>query len=1171
MSIRTPRQHRRFIKGRSISAVQQLEERRMLCYADGGVIQHIGSRSHPSANAAQLLADAVVPVVQEAVVQPGKVDPNKPNPMGNQEALPGNLQFNSRPGAPVSLYLDFDGQGETTFADGFLGFGGYDVPAIPAYDIDGNAGSFNPTEVGNIERMWRVVAEKFSPLEINVTTVEPGSGVRQARVVVGGNGGWYGSGGGVAVEDGFFNDGFLWSADSTAYVWRAPTNPDSMAEGIAHEAGHLFGLKHNSDKDFYGNITTEYRPGWIMGEGYGAATPGRWDIDQTSSHKDSDGDIHNDGRQSDIATMINEAGLQLRADDHSNAYFFATPLGTTSSGRAGTGVHETEGDMDYFSFTTSGGFMSITVNPAQFQAMDNLTLEIVGLATINTAAQGESWTSQTTMAAGTYYIGVHSRGQIGDIGSYSIGVTLNEAFNNTIKTATPVGRFGELPGTFGLVNPIYAGRGVIADFVGNSDTEDYYRIQTDNVTTRQTVWLYNLSQDADVELIADRNRNFQTDGGEIIAFSNASGTTGEAFTVDLAPNSTYYIHVYRYLSANTNYSLELRADGAGEQPRNAGLPARGPNIFAGEGAFYDQVDEFELRDVYRIRPDYPGYLDLSLTGLGADADLRVAIDFNNNGVIEAGETQYQSSLGGSNSEFLNDIEVNPAWNAVGGYYVIVERYAGVTNYRLGVHLDTSTTSGANSLSHPWMRSLGDLSTNNYRSFDEYIGAQDAVDIFSFTAPAGLLSIRGSGTGHYRDLIRDLNNNGVVDSGEVVASGINMDYTVPGAVGTTQTLYLRVLRSGGEFPTDGNYHQSMASQVYLPTSDNSFGSARVLAMSTTAQRFAGYLQSDSFAPEYNDLDDYYTFSIDAAQRTRFSLGNVAARTSGDGEGVGVPLAGLQLVRDDNGNGVLDPNERLAGQGVYGARRSTLLETSLEPGTYFVRVFVERPERPDETGAARTNYTLDYQVVDDVVDDAPYVVSTGFGYETGPQSLAVAFSEDVSGTLSREDVVVTDSLGNVIPLGEMFYDASTNQAYFSFVTPSNPTGLLPQENYTVTIDGSQNLRDEAGIALASPFTDAFHVLPGDANRDRAVNFDDLLILAQNYGNAGTYSLGDFSYDGMVDFDDLLILAQQYGTSLATDWTRVIANPAPSIRGGAADDVLVEEMAPNRSSRRIADDVL
>lgn len=53
-------------------------------------------------------------------------------------------------------------------------------------------------------------------------------------------------------------------------------------------------------------------------------------------------------------------------------------------------------------------------------------------------------------------------------------------------------------------------------------------------------------------------------------------------------------------------------------------------------------------------------------------------------------------------------------------------------------------------------------------------------------------------------------------------------------------------------------------------------------------------------------------------------------------------------------------------------------------------------------------------------------------------------------------------------------------------------------------------------------------GDTNDDGVVNFDDLLTLAQHYGQHGgniNWEQGDFNNDNTVNFDDLLILAQNY----------------------------------------------
>lgn len=101
-------------------------------------------------------------------------------------------------------------------------------------------------------------------------------------------------------------------------------------------------------------------------------------------------------------------------------------------------------------------------------------------------------------------------------------------------------------------------------------------------------------------------------------------------------------------------------------------------------------------------------------------------------------------------------------------------------------------------------------------------------------------------------------------------------------------------------------------------------------------------------------------------------------------------------------------------------------------------------------------------------------------------------------------------------------------------------------------------------------------GDATLDGNVNFDDLLLLAQHYGDTSSiksWATGDFNGNGLSNFDDLLALAQNYaaaGLSLteehrlegpfATDWAMARAMvPEPILSGVLVAGVLL------RRSRR------
>ena len=67
--------------------------------------------------------------------------------------------LHSNPGAPATLYLDFDGHFEPVW-------GGYTNATTPAYDVDGDASSFSDKELQNIEEIWARLWPRISPPSI---------------------------------------------------------------------------------------------------------------------------------------------------------------------------------------------------------------------------------------------------------------------------------------------------------------------------------------------------------------------------------------------------------------------------------------------------------------------------------------------------------------------------------------------------------------------------------------------------------------------------------------------------------------------------------------------------------------------------------------------------------------------------------------------------------------------------------------------------------------------------------------------------------------------------------------------------------------------------------------------------------------------------------------------
>ncbi len=145
----------------------------------------------------------------------------------------------------------------------------------------------------------------------------------------------------------------------------------------------------------------------------------------------------------------------------------------------------------------------------------------------------------------------------------------------------------------------------------------------------------------------------------------------------------------------------------------------------------------------------------------------------------------------------------------------------------------------------------------------------------------------------------------------------------------------------------------------------------------------------------------------------------------------------------------------------------------------------------------------------------------------QRVTLAFDEAISNQVTTGDLTLTNTTTSAT-VGIQSATASGGNLVSTVVFSG---GLLANGRYTLSMATSA-ATDIAGNPLTAPLSLQFVQLAGDANADGSVNFDDLLMIAQNYNTSGkNFSQGNFNYDGsgVVDFSDLLILAQNYSVSL------------------------------------------
>ena len=364
--------------------------------------------------------------------------------------------LNSLLGANQTIYLDFDGN----ITSG-TSWDTSERPAniiTPAFDFDSDTASFSSAELETIQYIWQRVAEDFSPFNVNVTTQAPAdindlikSGSDDTRwgvrVAIGGSSyDWYGEGVGGVAKRGSFN----WNSDTPTFVFAQDAFGDEKdtAELISHEVGHTLGLKHDGQitpaEEYYeghGSAETGWAP--IMGSAYYQELV-QWSKGEYASANNTEDDLQ-------IITTQN--GFTYRADDCGDTIATAKQLSISSTSISDSGIIERNTDLDFYSFVTGTGLISLIVNPFSRGPNLDILAELYNSAGTLIASSNPtdllSASITTNVVAGNYYLKIDGIGKenplstgytdYGSLGQYFISGTLN--FLNIQRWATGQGGF----------------------------------------------------------------------------------------------------------------------------------------------------------------------------------------------------------------------------------------------------------------------------------------------------------------------------------------------------------------------------------------------------------------------------------------------------------------------------------------------------------------------------------------------------------------------------------------------------------------------------------------------------------------------------------------------------------------------------------------------------------
>jgi hypothetical protein len=436
--------------------------------------------------------------------------------------------------------------------------------------------------------------------------------------------------------------------------------------------------------------------------------------------------------------------MSLSNQDNSLNRARSIPLNKRISGLVG------ESDkFDYYSFKLTK-FSDLTLSFGRLKSGSRVQVKLLnssGNTLVKFSGGNKAQAVENTLASGKYYIRVANKGR-------------NQSISYQFKATTSPGEPGETPQAAYDIGKLAASF-TYRDRVNEKDTLDYYKFSLDYLSDF-SAGFSGVSGSATMSLYRDANDDGLVDNREKLDYTTNTQSSISRF---LAPGR-YFITIEKY-SVATDYNLALTTTPYPEYTTaiddNRPLSARNITL-AQPFKTKDYVGEFDDLDFYKFSLNAVSDFNANISGVPGYARLDLYRDNNNNGLADSNERlnyAFSEQDGNNIAELLIS----------GSYFVGVEKYSTTTRYDLVLNITPypDYTVAVDSGDRPLTaRNLG-IFPGSF-TVKDYVGDLDKADYYkfslnqtqnfnaSFSASSGSISMV---------LYHDVNNNGLIDSGERV--------------------------------------------------------------------------------------------------------------------------------------------------------------------------------------------------------------------------------------------------------------------------------------------------------------------------------------------------------------------------------------------------------------------